>query len=66
MTMVISSENLMHPIVEATIFVKILRTRKKLLPRIKLFWSTLIKRFGKVGSLKYLSVIFQKISTIQN
>ena len=58
--------NLMHLLVQVTKIMMFLRTRKKPLLNTQLFWCTQIKPFGKKGSLKALTVIFQRIPNIWN
>ena len=55
----------MHPLVQVKHFMIFLRMRKKLLLKITFFGSTLFKKIGKAGSLKYLSVICQMIKIIK-
>ena len=54
MEMIIQSVYLMHPLVQVKSFMTFFRMINKLLLKILLFGSTLIEKFGKAGSLKYL------------
>ena len=55
---------LMRPLFQVTIFLTFLIMRKQLLLRIRFFGSTLIKLFGKSGSIKFLTVTSQRIPII--
>ena len=57
---------LMRPLFQVTIFLTFLIMRKQLLLRIRFFGSTLIKLFGKSGSIKFLTVTSQRIPIIWN
>ena len=54
MVMKIWSVDMMHPLVQVTMFMAFLIMRTKLLARIQLFRLTLKRKVGKGGSLRFL------------
>ena len=65
MTMItILSVDFLHPLTQVTMFITFLRTRTELLLRNRMFGSTLIELLGNWGSLKLLTVTYQRITMI--
>ena len=64
MEMNIWSMDFVHPLDQVIMLMTSSRMRAKLLLSIQLFGSTPIKQFGKVGSLKFLTVNHGRIQTI--
>ena len=64
--MIIWSVDLKNPLVRVTLFVTYLRTRMRLLLKILLFGSTVIKKFGRGRSIKLLSENCHTIPIIKN
>ena len=58
--------NLMRPLVQVTFFRIFLINKKKSLLKVHFFGWTVIVPFWKEGSLKYFSVIFQRMPNIWN